>query len=150
MGTSKPQNVILSEDGELRTSDADVDTDGEVASSDARSSVVFCTHCGTANQDNSRFCRSCGQSLDEQAVSPASLSDYAAPGWKSKRSANRAAEAGHLTPQETAVMIEVMTLLVLGVLAAISIATQQTWIALVLLLIWVGTKLIRRGMPDGH
>jgi hypothetical protein len=146
VATSKSQNIILSEDGELRTSDADT----EASSPDAHLPAVFCTHCGTANQANSRFCRTCGQSLDEQEVSPASLDNYAPPEWKNKRSANRAVEAGHLTPQETAVMIEVMTLLVLGVLAAIAIATQQTWIALILLLIWVGTKVIRRGAADGH
>ncbi len=148
MSTSKPRSVILSEDGELRPTDAD--TDGETAAPDAHSGAVFCTECGTANRASSRFCRTCGQSLDEQAVNPASLGDYAAPEWKNKRAASSAPQGEHLTQQEMAVMVEVLTLIVLGVLAGISIASQQTWIAIILLLIWLVSKISRRGPLGGH
>src|SRR5512136_1791920 len=110
MGTSKSQSVILSEDGELRP--IENEADGEGASPDARSSAVFCTNCGIANRASSRFCRNCGQSLDEQVIDSASLDGYTPPEWKNKRSASGAAETGHLTPQETAVMVEVFTMLV--------------------------------------
>ncbi len=148
VGASKSQNIILSEDGELRSIDAE--TEGESTSPDGHLSTVFCTNCGTANRTNSRFCRSCGQSLDEQAVDPASLDDYTPLARKSKRSADLATQAGHLTPQESAVMVEIFTLLILGVLGAISIATQQTWIAVVLLFIWLASKVARRGSSGGH
>src|SRR4030042_892444 len=118
----QPQRAILGEDGELH----DLDDAPE-----SRLAPIYCIHCGTANRADGRFCRTCGQSLDEQVVNPASLDDYAPPEWKNKRSVGRAAQTTHLTPQEIAVMIELFTLLVMGALAAVSIATGQAWIALV-------------------
>ena len=146
MGTSKSQQAILTEDGELRPVDAE--PNGEVSSPEAH--AVFCCNCGTANQASSRFCRACGQSLDEQAINPASLDEYAPPQWKDKRSADRAAHTEHMTPQEIAVMIEVMTLIVFGALAAVGIATQQTWIALVLAVVWLVVKVFQRVMPGNR
>ncbi len=150
VGQSKSQRTILSEDGELRTVDVEgnISTDSETTSPDTRASAIFCCNCGTANKASSRFCHKCGQSLEEQMINPASLDEYAPPEWKNKRSGNRAGQGEHLTPQEIAVMIEVMTLLVMGVLCAVSIATQQTWIALVIFLGWIAVKLLQRRRPS--
>jgi ribosomal protein L40E len=137
----QPQRAILSEDGELRDLDE---------ASESHLAPVYCIRCGTANRADGRFCRTCGQSLDEQAVNPASLDDYAPPEWKPKRSDRRAAQSAHLTPQEIAVMIEVFSLLVMGALAAVSIATGQAWIALVVLFVWFVVQMTRRGVMGGH
>jgi hypothetical protein len=125
MGTSKSQRTILTEDGELRH--VDTETDDQAATPEARLSAVFCTNCGTANHASSHFCRTCGQSLDEQVVNPASLDDYAPPAWKNKRSADQASAAAGK------VIVQVATLIVMGILFIVSIALEQLWIALVVL-----------------
>jgi hypothetical protein len=48
----------LSEDGELLQAVEVPDTQA----------AIYCTQCGTANRANSRFCRQCGSSLDEQML----------------------------------------------------------------------------------
>ncbi len=129
------QRAILGEDGELH------DNDDAAESSLA---PIYCIRCGTANRADGRFCRTCGQSLDEQTVNPASLDDYSPPEWKSKRSERRVTQTAQLTPQDRALMIEVFTLLIMGVLAAVSIATGQTWLALVILFVWFVVQMARR------
>jgi hypothetical protein len=133
--SQQAQRAILGEDGELH------DIDGAAESSLA---PIYCIRCGTANRGDGRFCRTCGQSLDEQAVNPASMDDYTPSEWKTKRSERRVTQTAQLTPQDRALMIEVFTLLIMGVLAAVSIATGQTWLALVILFAWFVVQMARR------
>jgi type IV secretory pathway TrbD component len=132
----QPKRAILGEDGELHDL---IDDAAETSPA-----PIYCIRCGTANRADGRFCRTCGQSLDEQAVNPASLDDYAPPEWKTKRSERSVTQTAQLTPQDRALMIEVFTLLVMGVLAAVSIATGQTWLALVILFVWFVAQMTRR------
>jgi hypothetical protein len=138
----QPKRAILGEDGELH----DI-VDDAAESSPA---PIYCIRCGTANRADGRFCRTCGQSLDEQAVNPASLDDYAPLEWKTKRSERRVAHVAQMSPQDRALMIEMFSLLVMGALAAVSIATGQAWIALVVLFVWFVVEMTRRGARGGQ
>ena len=153
MGMSKSQRTILAEDGELRQVDAEADD--QAATPEARLSAVFCTHCGTANRANSQFCRTCGQSLDEQVVNPASLDEYAPPEQKNKRLAGRIAQAEHAgTDQDEAmwgrVTVEVVTLLLVGAVLIASIIANQGMIVLAVLIGWILVEMARHGVLGGH
>jgi ribosomal protein L32 len=153
MGTSKSQRTVLTEDGELRH--IDTETDDQPATPEARLSAVFCTNCGTANQASSRFCRTCGQSLDEQVVNPASLDEYAPPERKNKRLAGRAAQAEHAGADQDEVMwgkvtVEVFTLLVVGAVLIVSIIANQGLLVLAVLIGWLLVELARHGVLGGH
>src|SRR5689334_20157538 len=52
---NKPATVRLTDDGEL------------IEEAAPEMSMVYCTNCGAKNQPDSNFCRSCGESLQEQA-----------------------------------------------------------------------------------
>ncbi len=146
VSTSKSQRTILSEDGELRSIDAE--TDVEVAQPKAQGSAVYCTNCGSANHSSSHFCRACGQSLEEQAANATSVDTYLPPAWKAKRSAASGTQTVSMTPQDRALMIEVFTMLIMGALAVAGILTGQAWIALAVLLAWIVTQVIRRRKSD--
>jgi hypothetical protein len=148
MGTLKSQRTILSEDGELRPADAE--TEGETTSPDAHPSAVFCCNCGTANQAKSQFCRTCGQSLDEQMLNPASLDQYAPPASKNKRFMDLIGQAGQRTPEDKAAAREGSVLFFLAILAAVSIAAHEIWLALLILLIFAVIVVFRRWVSSGH
>jgi hypothetical protein len=148
MGTSKSQRTILSEDGELRSVDAE--TEGETTSPDARLSAVFCCNCGTANQARSQFCRTCGQSLDEQVLSAASLDQYTPPESKNKRFIDLIEQAGQRTPEDKAATREGSVLFFLAILAAVSIAAHEIWLALLILLMFAVIVVFRRWVSSGH
>jgi hypothetical protein len=153
MGTSKPQRTILTEDGELRH--IDTETDDQAITPEARLSAVFCTNCGTANQASSRFCRTCGQSLDEQALNPASLDDYAPPEQKNKRSAGRTAQARQSWSAQDSVLwgkvtVEVFTMILVGAVLIVSIIANQGMITLAILIGWLLVEMARHGVFGGH
>ncbi len=148
MGTSRSQRAILSEDGELRPVDAE--TEVETSLPDAHPSAVFCCNCGTANRASSQYCRTCGQSLDEQALDPASLDQYAPPESKHKRFADLVAQAAQRTPENKASDREGAVLFFLAVLAAVSIAAHEIWLALLILLIFTVIVVARRWLSSGH
>jgi hypothetical protein len=148
MGTFKSQRTILSEDGELLPVDAE--SESETASPDAVPSAVFCCNCGTANQARSQFCRMCGQSLDEQMLNPASLDQYAPPQSKNKRFVDLIAQAGQRTPDDKAATREGSVLFFLAILAAVSIAAHEIWLALLILLIFTVIVVSRRWVSSGH
>lgn len=54
----RQRRTILTEDGELH----------DVDDSEMQPAPEYCTRCGTANPPESRFCRKCGHSLEEQAA----------------------------------------------------------------------------------
>ncbi len=150
MSTLKSQHAILSEDGELRVVDGEGES--ETISPDAAApSAVFCCNCGTANQARSQFCRNCGQSLDEQALNPASLDQYAPPASKSKRFADLIAQAGQRMPEDKAARErEGAVLFFLAVLAGISIAAHEILLALLILLVFTVIVVSRRWVSRGH
>ncbi len=148
MNAPKPQQRnILTEDGEIQQ------IDEQASAPETRLSAVFCTHCGTANPASSHFCRSCGQSLDEQVINPASVESYAPPQQKGKRDA---APAMQLAPQpETRtqvvgrIILDIISLLVMGVLtvwsanmglAGLSVCIVFAWLFAVMLFHGWGTK----------
>ncbi len=135
----QPQRTILGEDGELRDADAD----------ESQLTPVYCIQCGTANRAEGRFCRKCGQPLDEQAVNPASLDDYTPPEWKNKRSAQRAVSAKPARSPTAMtfgmVVIEVITLIVMGALTYAFASMNLAGLALGVLLAWFLMVAARHG-----
>ncbi len=148
MGTSRSQRAMLTEDGELRTVAAE--SDGDASTTETQRSAVFCTNCGTANKATSKFCRTCGQSLDEQALNPASLDQYAPPALKNKRFADLIALAGQRTSEDKASEREGAILFFLAVLAGISIAAHEIRLALVILLVFAAIVIYRRWVSSGR
>jgi hypothetical protein len=140
---SQRQHTVLTEDGELQQAD-----DEQVSSPETSLSAVFCTNCGTANPASSRFCRSCGQSLDEQVINPASLESYAPPRQKGKRDAPAQQPAPQpQTPLQVAASLlgEIVSLLVMGVLTVWAVNAGQGILAVFILLAWFFMEMARRG-----
>jgi hypothetical protein len=127
----QPQRTILTEDGELRDA-ADAP--------ELESSTIYCTRCGAANRADSRFCRKCGQSLDEQAVNPASLDDYQPPEQKNKRSVGRALSAQALrsaSPMSFGLFaLEIITMIVVVALTIYFASINLAGVALGVLIAW--------------
>jgi hypothetical protein len=132
------QRTILGEDGELRD-----------AADESQVAPVYCIQCGTANRAEGRFCRKCGQSLDEQMANPASLDDYTPPESKNKRSAQRAAAAkpSRSAPAMTfgMVALEVITMIVMGALTYAFASMNLAGLALGVLLAWFLMVAARHG-----
>ncbi len=147
MNMSKSPRTALTEDGELREID-------ETPASDSQS-AVFCTNCGTANHASSRFCRSCGQSLDEQFVNPASLDSYTPPQQKGKRLAlpeSRLAQDSSPSASATAgkVIVEVLTMIIMGSIALAAVITGSGLVAVAILVAWLLIEMVRHGVMGGH
>ena len=134
----QPQRTILGEDGELRDADAE-----------SQLTPIYCIQCGTANRAEGRFCRKCGQSLDEQVVNPASLDDYTPPESKNKRSAQRAvsAQSPRSAPPLTfgMVILEIVTMVVMGALTYAFASMNLAGVALAVLIAWFMIVAARHG-----
>ncbi len=148
MSTSKSRHTVLTEDGELREIEETPATSSQAA--------VFCTNCGTANHASSRFCRSCGQSLEEQFVNPASLDSYAPPQQKGKRLAMpepRSMQASSPSASATAgkVIVEVMTMIIMGSLGlAAALTHADGFVIIAILVAWLLIEAVRHGVMGGH
>jgi ribosomal protein L40E len=147
MNAPKPQqHTLLTEDGELQPADGD-----QAAMPEARLSAVFCTNCGTANPASSRFCRSCGQSLDEQVINPASLETYAPPQQKGKRDASaRQRSPQPQTPLQVigSLIGEIVSLLIMGGLVVWAVNAGQGVLAVFIFVGWFFMEMSRRGWMD--
>jgi len=127
---------MLTEDGELQPVAADTP--------EARISGIFCNQCGTANHAHSRFCRTCGQSLDDQVIEDSELTSYVS-GRKAKRSELLGAA---MQPRAAAVngwsvFLEVMTLLVVSGMVVATSLTHQAWGIVPILIAWVLVEMAR-------
>jgi hypothetical protein len=96
----KASAVRLTDDGELI--DAAPDT----------ADMIYCTACGSKNQPDSNFCRTCGESLQDQAGRPARKS-------KAVRQALYEAEFQAKGDPGVMAFMGVLRLLIVGVLATI-------------------------------
>ncbi len=77
MTASKPQRrAVLGEDGEIQ------DLESLLSTPEVRLEPIYCTRCGTANAPDSHYCRTCGTSLEDQALDAAA---HAAPRMDSGR-----------------------------------------------------------------
>jgi hypothetical protein len=136
----QPQRAILGEDGELRDA---------AAASESQRAPIYCIQCGTANRAEGRFCRNCGQSLDEQAFNPASLDDYLPPEQKNKRLVEHAASVkpSHSAPSMTfgMVVIEIVTMIVMGALTYVFASMNLAGVALGVLMAWFLMVAARHG-----
>ncbi len=134
------QKMVLSDDGELRH-----------LTDEAASPAVFCIHCGTANRGEGHLCRSCGQSLDEQAINPASLDSYRPPQYKNKRAAQTVRAEKTETRREAVpmtagmVIVELFTLLVMSGLMLAALAMGQGFIGVCILIAWFLVEAARHG-----
>jgi zinc-ribbon domain len=148
MSAQKPQlRTILTEDAELQQ----IEDDAAESAPEASPSAVFCTNCGTANPANSHYCRSCGQSLEEQVVHPASLDNYAPPMKKGKRDSAAVEGSAQVQPaQSTAqvvamVVMDIITLLVMGALVLWTVNAGQGLVAVFIVVVWFFIEAARHG-----
>lgn len=138
---SKPR-TILTGDGELQDIDAE-----QVEIPAVRPSPVFCNHCGTANQANSRFCRTCGQSLDEQIMDDASDGNYSSPQKRKRDTLHVESIALAQTAAQVIGMIvsDIIALLILGGLAIWTLNMGQGGITALLIIVWFFIESARHG-----
>src|SRR5579863_7861731 len=130
MNAPKPQpRAILTEDGELQEIDAD-----SAAKLAVHPSPIFCNHCGTANQANSSFCRTCGQSLDEQMVDPANLENYSSVQRRKRDDLLRQnVPQGQTTMQAIgSILSDIVSLLIMGGLAIWTLNLGQAGITVII------------------
>ena len=139
MSAQKPQpRTILTEDGELQQMD-----DMPESTPDTQLSAVYCTNCGTANPETSHFCRSCGQSLEEQVINPARLDRYAPPMQKGKRDAAALGNSPQgqtvQTPAQIAAMVilDIVSLLIMGGLVVWTVSAGQGIVAVFMIIAWL-------------
>jgi hypothetical protein len=127
---SQRQQTILTEDGELVQADS--------AAADSQTEALFCTTCGTANKASSRFCRKCGQSLDDQA---ADLDAYhnIAPEFKGKRSAQRQMQVHQQPGMQMNLWMLIFQIVLLFMVAMLTFITSRDGLAgvsIIVLFIW--------------
>jgi zinc-ribbon domain len=131
------QRMILTEDGELREPDPALASEAQ---------PIYCTNCGTANRVNSRFCRSCGESLDEQVLDQAMLQDARTPGRKSKRSKQVAPRQQPIQASASSFAIEAITLFfVTGMVVGTAAITNSALLPIVILIVWGLIEMARHG-----
>ncbi len=148
MSAKKPElRAILSEDGEFQ----EIEDRAEELTPEARLSAVFCTNCGTANPSTGHYCRSCGQSLEEQTVQAGSLDNYAPPLRKGKRDLSAAHPGVQERPAPTNLQViattfmDVVTLLVMGGLVFWTVHAGQGLVAVVIIVCWLFIEAARHG-----
>jgi hypothetical protein len=128
--SQRQQQTILTEDGELRES---------IPSAEPQAEPLFCTNCGTANKPSSRFCRKCGQSLDDQVADLDSAYHNIAPENKGKRSQSRVMQS---TPQAGVQMnlwmmiFQLMMMLVMGALTLFTAQEGLAGVSIIVLFMW--------------
>jgi hypothetical protein len=131
------QRMILTEDGELQEADQ---------SALPQSEPVFCTNCGTANRASSRFCRKCGESLDEQALDLDMVQDLRGPGRKSKRERRARAQSAQ---SSSSLAVEAITLVfVAGMVISTAAITNSVLLPIVILVAWFMVEMARHGVMN--
>jgi zinc-ribbon domain len=144
MSASKPQRerTILTEDGELREADPS-------ATPESRLAAVYCTNCGTSNRANSRFCRNCGESLDEQVLDSDQVADMRGPGRKSKRSMESRQRAQLVQRGSSSLAVEALTLIfVTGMVISTAAITGSAFLPIVILIVWAVVEMARHGVMN--
>lgn len=122
--------AILGEDGELREA---------VLTPDHSTAPTYCTECGTINRAESRYCRNCGQSLDEQFL----------PVRKSKLLLEKRRNPSVYRPENQLatvgrVAVEIVTMVMMtGIILALALTHQGSSIPVVLG-VWFLVVLLRR------
>ena len=139
MSAPNPQRerMILTEDGELQEADQSAMPESE---------PVFCTNCGTANRASSRFCRKCGESLDEQVLEADMVQDVRGSGRKSKRSVERRTRP-QPAQSSSSLAVEAITLVfVAGMVIATAAITDSVFLPIVILFAWMMVEMARHGV----
>ncbi len=132
----KQQRTVLTADGELQPMDA--------AEAEPRLDSIYCTQCGTANHVHSRFCRTCGQSLEDQIEDEPT---YGVPGRKLKRSElSRLAMQPRPASDPSSAALEILTLLIVGAMVIATWAiSANVIIVLGILVAWMVVEMARHG-----
>ena len=134
---ARHHEAIIGEDGELLEA---------APTSDHSAAPIYCTQCGAGNRAESRFCRTCGQSLDEQILAP---ENQYLPARKSKLLIeNRQDSSGYRPENQLAtvgwVAVEIVTMVMMtGIIIALAVTRQGSSIPVVLG-VWFLVALLRR------
>lgn len=136
MATPERKRKILNEDGELREA-------LEAAHADAE--PIYCTRCGTPNPADSRYCRKCGRSLEEQEAEMMGI-----PGRDALKAKNEARMArlavGDEQAGRSAALVQIWTMILVAAMTIVSISTPFAQAAVVpILLAWFLVEGIRNG-----
>lgn len=137
-----------------------IDSDGELSDSAAsalplqtrQGDLKYCIHCGSANRAEGRYCRTCGQSLEDQEVAPedqfplrGGKAGQKTKGEKGDQSSAKG-EKGHrppLEPHEAAV--EVIIALVVLATVLLVVSSPAPWVAIGVLFAWLMVTAARYG-----
>jgi hypothetical protein len=125
-------------------------TDGELLEApdtpEMQVSAVYCSNCGAANRATARFCRTCGESLDEQTPNADSTHTYGAPGQKLKRRLQPVSQPQAAAPVNVwSVLLELVTLFfVIGMIA--TTAHFGSAVPITVLVAWILVEAIRHGV----
>src|SRR5260221_13809459 len=110
---------------------------------DHSAAPLYCTQCGAGNRAESRFCRTCGQSLDEQILA---TENQILPGRKSKLLLENRRYSGPENQLTTVgwVAVEIVTMVMMtGIIIALAVTHQGSSIPVVLG-VWFLVALLRR------
>lgn len=99
--------------------------------------LLYCTQCGTVNPVNSRFCRRCGHSLEEQEADMIGLESYR----ESKRKHAEQEEKRHNAAG--AAVLQIITMLSVAGLGATALVTDQGAALIPIILAWFLTEAAR-------
>src|SRR5258708_5929213 len=143
MYAPKPRpRTILTGDGELQEIDGD-----SPAMLGTQPSAIFCTNCGTANQAHSSFCRSCGQSLDEQMIDAANLEIHTSR-QKRKRDGlltENVSQTQSLAQVAGLLISDIVSMLFMGGLAIWTLTLGQGGITALIIIVWFLLEMSRHG-----
>ena len=132
---------------EARNHEAIIGEDGELLDAapapDHSATPIYCTQCGAGNRAENRFCRTCGQSLDEQILAP---ENQFVPRRKSKLLLENRRYSGPENQLATLgwVAVEIVTMVMMtGIIIALAVTRQGGSIPVVLG-VWFLVALLRR------
>jgi hypothetical protein len=127
----QPKRTVLTDDGELR----------EISDlPEAQTATAYCINCGAANRMSARFCRSCGESLDEQI--PNDTHAYGLPGQKPKRTLQYVPQPAPARLTFWSVALELITLLFVAIMVGTTAHTGSA-IPVVIVIAWVIVEVAR-------
>ncbi|PJF36335.1 MAG: hypothetical protein CUN49_06045 [Candidatus Thermofonsia Clade 1 bacterium] len=105
--------------------------------------LLYCTQCGTINPANARFCRKCGDSLEEQQAESIGLATLT----QAKR--KKAQPSGSQHNAFALATLQVITMFSLGLLSMTALVFEQAAALIPIILAWFLTEAVRQSSHKG-